>query len=263
MNQTAVRPISFVLAASQQGSLIVNRNDHATSGDVTYGVGHQILATGAYDPDEIENIRRILNQCRLLNGGDVVVLDCGANIGVHTVECARYMAGWGKVIAIEAQERIFYALAGNIALNNCQNARAIWAAIGAENGSIEVPDINYDEPASYGSLEIRNTERTENIGQAVSYEKGHTTLARLLTIDSLALDRLNFIKLDIEGMELEALDGARQSIERHKPVMLIEHIKTDLTRLVQFVTHHGYEHFMMGRNLLAIHADQVANFIVQ
>ena len=47
----------------------------------------------------------------------------GANIGVHTVEWARHMYGWGNVIAIEAQERLYYSLCGNISLNNCLNVR--------------------------------------------------------------------------------------------------------------------------------------------
>jgi hypothetical protein len=40
----------------------------------------------------------------------VVVIDCGANIGAHTIEWGKRMTGWGSVLAIEAQERIYYAL---------------------------------------------------------------------------------------------------------------------------------------------------------
>jgi len=147
---------------------------------------------------------------------------------------------------------VFYALAGNIALNNCYNARALWAAVGAENGEIDVPNIDYTVPASYGSLEIRSRANNENIGQTVLYDKAHTTPTRLITIDSLNLDRLDFAKIDIEGMELEALTGARQTIERLQPVMVIEHIKTDVLQLVQFLTDRDYDHFTMGMNLLAI-----------
>ena len=45
-------------------------------------------------------------------GDGVVAVDRGADIGVHTLEWARSMTAWGSVIAIEAQECIFYALAG-------------------------------------------------------------------------------------------------------------------------------------------------------
>lgn len=261
MSQIVPRPIAFVLASSQQGALIVNRNDFAYSGNVTYGVGHQILANGAYDPGEIGDVLKILSQCRFLNGDGVVALDCGANIGVHSVECARHMAGWGNITAIEAQERIFYALAGNIALNNCFNARAIWAAVGAENGEIDVPNIDYNQPASFGSLEIRSSDHNENIGQTVRYDKAHSTPTRLMTIDSLEMERLDFAKIDIEGMELEALIGSRQTITRHQPVMIIEHIKSDAAQLVQFLTDQNYDHFAMGMNLLAIPRTKTKSYL--
>ena len=66
-------------------------------------------------------------------------VDCGANIGVRTVEWAKGMTGWGTVVAIEAQERIYYALAGNITINNCFNAHAIHAAVGAQEGTLRSP----------------------------------------------------------------------------------------------------------------------------
>jgi FkbM family methyltransferase len=92
-----------------------------------------------------------------------MAIDCGANIGVHTVEWARFMHGWGEVLAFEAQERIYYALAGNISINNCFNVRAFWAAVGHQNGSIQVPKPDYLIPASYGSLELIPSEHNEFI----------------------------------------------------------------------------------------------------
>jgi FkbM family methyltransferase len=53
------------------------------------------------------------------------------------------MHGWGQVIAIEAQERVYYALAGNIAINNCFNARAMLAAVGNQSGVLRIPRPDY------------------------------------------------------------------------------------------------------------------------
>jgi FkbM family methyltransferase len=186
-------------------------------------------------------------------GAGVVALDCGANIGVHTIEWAKHMHGWGTVTAFEAQEKIYYALAGNIAMNNCFNARAVWTAIGASDGTIRVPVPDYLKPSSFGSLEIRKTEKTEFIGQDVDYSAAKTVETTMRAIDSFALPRLDFIKIDIEGMEMEALAGARNTIAAHKPMMLIEGIKTDLGALTTYLNEMGYRYFTFGINVIAIH----------
>lgn len=251
-----------MIAATQHGTMLVNRNDHARAGDQSYGVGHQLLTSSAYDPEEIRFVLMLLEHRRVHFGDGVFVVDCGANIGVHTLECARFMHGWGGVLAIEAQERVFYALAGNIALNNCFNARALWAAVGAEGGEIAVPVPDYLVPSSYGSLEIRRTAGTEHIGQDIDYSPEASSRTRMLAIDDLDLSRVDLIKIDVEGMEVEALTGARRTIARLKPQLLIERIKSNADDIVALVEPLGYRLFPLGLNLLAIHAtDPVASQI--
>lgn len=249
------RPVAFVLASTQHGSLLVNRHDYRLVGEGGYGVGWQLLNTSTFDPGEVDTALALLALRRKHHGDEVMAVDCGANIGVHTVEWARHMHGWGKVIAIEAQERVFYALAGNLALNNCFNARALWAAVGAEEGTIRVPQPDYLKPASFGSLEIRPHARTEFIGQPISYADADTAETRLLTIDSLALPRLDFLKIDIEGMEMEALRGAHATLDRCHPALLIEKIKSDEAALTRVLESLGYLLFPAGINLLGIHRD--------
>src|SRR5262245_55509688 len=117
---------AFGLFSSNHGPLIVNRFDYNyTYGEKWYGVGAQILETGVYEASEVEILKSLLLQRRKHFGDGVVALDCGANIGVLTLEFGELMRDWGQVIAIEAQERLFYALAGNITLANLFNARAI------------------------------------------------------------------------------------------------------------------------------------------
>jgi FkbM family methyltransferase len=205
---------------------------------------------------------QLLESRRRHFGDGVVAIDCGANIGTHTIEWAQFMFGWGQVISIEAQERIFYALAGNITLNNCFNAQAMWAAAGRARGSIRVPVPNYFAPSSFGSLELRKTERTEFIGQDIDYSEERMQEVQMIAIDDLALNRLDFLKIDIEGMEMEALSGARQSIEAWKPILMVEKIKSDEAELQRFVTTLGYRTFQVGLNMLAVHAsDPVASQI--
>ena len=253
MNRPVIRPLAFVLAASDHGTLIVNRNDYATQGDGSFGVGYQVLNNSSFDPAEIDFALRMLEFRRKFFGDGVMALDCGANIGIHTVEWARLMHGWGSVTAVEAQERVFYALCGNITINNCFNARALWGAIGAEEGEIMVPRPNYLRPGSFGSLEIRPSSRNEFIGQPIDYSAQAGQLTRLFSIDSLGLPRLDLIKIDIEGMEMEALTGAINTIRRFRPQMLIEKIKSDEAALRAWLLAEGYRVASFGLNLVAVH----------
>ena len=264
MQKFNFRPVAFVLASTDHGSMLVNRFDYklTEAGDAGIGLGFQLLNRSSYDHGEVDLLLQLLDLRRQYFGEGVVAIDCGANIGVHTVEWARFMHRWGEVIAIEAQERIFYALAGNITLNNCFNARAIWAAVGREDGSINVPVPNYFTPSSFGSFEIRQTESTEFIGQVIDYHSGKTQATQMLSIDSLALSRADLIKIDIEGMEMEALEGASHTIQNLKPQLFIEKIKTDENELNSFLSSRGYKILSAGMNVLAVHeSDPVTSII--
>ncbi len=248
------RPIAFILVSSNHGTLIVNRHDYRMINPKQgFGVGYQVLTTSSFDHDEVNFALALLLKRRTHFGDGVVALDCGANIGVHTLEWARLLHGWGTVLAFEAQERIYYALAGNVAINNCLNATATLAAVGAENGRIRIPVPNYLMPSSFGSLELRKRENNEFIGQEIDYSDAGTTTVELITLDSLNLSRVDFIKLDIEGMELEALAGAADTIRRFRPQMMIETIKTDREKLLLLLQQMGYVIYPMGINVLAIH----------
>ena len=118
---------------------------------------------------DVELALQLLEARRRIHGDGVVAIDGGANIGAHTIEWATAMTGWGSVIAIEAQERIYYALAGNIAINNAFNAIAMHAAISSEPGIMQIPTPDYFIPSSFGSLELKPRVDTEFIGQPIDY----------------------------------------------------------------------------------------------
>ena len=77
---------------------------------------------------------------------------------------------------------------------------------------------------------------------------------RKLTLDEFGLPRVDLIKIDVEGMELEALEGGAKMIERSRPIMLIEKIKTDAVQLHQWLQARGYTLIEAGINLLAVHS---------
>lgn len=146
-----------------------------------------------------------------------LIIDIGANIGTHTTFYARY----GKVIAIEANPLAFQCL-----IRNVPEAMCINAAIGHEPGRVSI---------------LQNPDN-----QGASYTTPGNDIPRI-TIDSLNLDQCNFIKIDIEGDEIAALEGGRKTIETYKPVMCIESNPDTLIRkgftpqdLMDCITSLGY-----------------------
>ena len=213
----------------------------------------QILTHSSYDQIEVNLATRLIEKRRQYYKDGVIALDCGANIGVHTIEWAKNMTEWGEVFSFEPQEKIYYALSGNIAINNCFNVTAKNVALGSEIGKIEIPTPNYNKPSSYGSLELKKKKNNEFIGQEIDYQ--NTKQIDMLSIDSLKLNRIDFIKIDVEGMEEEVLKGSTISINRFCPILLIEHIKSDINSLKNFLEKKNYEIFVVGMNILAIHKE--------
>jgi FkbM family methyltransferase len=251
--QSVGRKLAFVLASSNHGTMILNRFDYRMVDQTRgYGVGFQILETSSFDPREVQLALDMLSLRRKHYGDGVLGIDCGANIGVHTIEWAKMMTNWGSVLSIEAQERIYYALAGNIAINNCFNAVAVNAAISSESGVMQIPSPNYLVPSSFGSLELRQSAGNEFIGQQIDYQ--NMVNVRKLMLDEFNLPRVDLIKIDVEGMEIEALAGAAKTIERCRPIMLIEKIKADAAQLRQWLEQRGYVLIEAGINLLVIHS---------
>ncbi len=254
--QTAKRKLAFVLASTGHGTMILSRFDHHTAANgQTFGVGQQLLETSTFDPGDINMAVQLLNARRRRHGDGVVVIDCGANIGVHTVEWAIAMTGWGAVTAIEAQERVYYALAGNIAINNCFNATALHAAVAERSGTLKIPTPDYLRPASLGSLELKPIPAPEAIGQAIDYSAAALSPVRMIALDDMALARVDLIKIDIEGMEMEALEGAQKLIAQHHPILIVESVKVNSQHLAAWMADRGYKVMGVGMNMVAIHRD--------
>ena len=246
-----------ILISTDHGTMIVNRFDYRMTDEIRgIGVGWQLMNSGQYDMKEVGFLKFLLER-RLKDYGDgVVAIDCGANIGVHTIEWAKLLHKRGKVIALEAQEQVYYALCGNVALNNCFNVKALNCASGDENKIIKIPTPDYFQPSSFGSLEIKQSDKSENIGQTLE----EFSEVQQITLDSLALERLDLLKIDVEGMEFETLAGAETTISQHKPLLLIEAIKIDGEKMRHLLENWSYDVYPLDGNFFAVHrTDQMAS----
>lgn len=135
-----------------------------------------------------------------------VALDIGSHIGTHTVTMSQCVGDSGTVFAFEPNKIIYRELCYNLAINNCKNVYPLRCAVGKSKSVIEV---------------ITSHPRNEG-GSYVVELKGGQNAAVLLPLDALNLNNVSFIKVDVENMEADVLDGARETILRNRPVMLIE-----------------------------------------
>nr|WP_245933001.1 FkbM family methyltransferase [Caballeronia novacaledonica] len=116
-----------------------------------------------------------------------------------------------------------------------------------------VPQPDYHAPGSFGSLELREKGTTLGVGQEVSYDPRKGAAVPMISIDSLALERVDFIKIDVEGMEMDVLKGAAETLKRCAPVLLVETLKSDANAIRTFLAGVGYADFYaVNPNMIAI-----------
>jgi hypothetical protein len=109
-------------------------------------------------------------------------------------------------------------------------------------------------PTGFGGLELRPTANPADIGEKVEYAQPRPMPVRAITIDPLAFERLYLLKIDVEGVELEVLEGATRTIRQCLPVVLIERPKSNAEEIGRFLNHYDYFATELGIDLLAIHA---------
>jgi FkbM family methyltransferase len=208
---------AFVLVSTDIGPMIASRLDYALIPGGVGGVGIQFMENGDYGAEELAFMRGMLDSRCKRHGPGVIAVDVGANIGAFTIPLARHMDLWGEVLAIEPQERVFYALAGNIALNNCWNARAVLGAAGRVSKMYVGPTVDYTRACNLGGVSF-DAEVSKQCGHTLTYD----TPVMGVAIDDFNLPRLDMIKIDVEGMEQEVVDGAARTIMRHQPLIFAE-----------------------------------------
>jgi len=247
----------WILATTYYGPMIINRFDRMVAANgITYGVGAQLLDSGVYDVADLETTLRIFDLLRHYrspnNERHLVFLDGGANIGAFTIPWAKHVKDWGQIVAIEPQDQIFYALCGNVVLNNLDNVKCINSLLHvAYNHSVKIPRLDYTKSASFGSLSMQR--RFDNdTGQDISWEETHSSTSVPLEICG---EHLDFVKLDLEGMEIQVLSSAAAYIEKTKPVLCVEHLKTSVEGLQSLFAAWDYIPFVTDKDIWAVHQD--------
>jgi len=130
-----------------------------------------------------------------------IIIDCGAYIG-DTVFMFKSCTLNPVIVAVEPSSTNFQVLRKNIEINRWANVIPLNVAVGAEEGRVDLLGDGRADAKSKKGSEIRLT-----------------TIDKI--IEEMGLNKLDIIKMDIEGFELDALVGAKETLKRFKPLLLI------------------------------------------
>lgn len=183
-----------------------------------------------FEPEVVETAKRFIKK-------DSIVLDVGANFGQMSILFSKMVGKNGVIYAFEADDFVFEILKKNIEANDCKNIIPIFGAVFNQSGKeFFFPKQDFKRFAAYGSY-----------GIDLNATNGRTVTS--LMIDDLDFEKpVSFMKVDIQGSDLFALQGAKQTIETHKMPVLFEfeqqfqeEFKTSFQDYVDFVSSVNYK----------------------
>jgi len=192
---------------------------------------------------------------------DTLAIDIGANCGVWTHKLSKY---FNQVKAYEPLKDIFDVLSKNV---TADNAQLYCSAVGSQVSQVYMSSLKNN---TGGSFVIRSEIGLKKLLNEIKHNPAkldkvnHPELVYQTTIDNEVQDeRVGFIKIDVEGYELEVLKGAKQTIQNSKPVLMVEiseythhkvwgydqDLKGHINNIKSLLYDVGYEHMgQIGRN---------------
>ena len=165
-------------------------------------------------------------------------IDLGACFGYHTITMSR---AFGKVIAYEPTREIRRFLKTNIELNGRTNITVRSCAIGDSRKIMYSPICNVyaDERKNLGASTMKDHDLLRYSDTITGFRR---TIVLPLDAEWIKQGRpqIGFIKIDIEGMEVEAITGAAQMIESERPPIAAEVAPLNVNRFIRILEGHGY-----------------------
>lgn len=206
---TVVSRARRLLGKSDQA--LIRRNGITWELDLQEGIDFSIFLFGGF---ELATLRLYAS---ILKPGDIV-LDIGANIGAHTLPFAKLVGARGKVYAFEPTQYAFEKLKRNVDANP-----AMSASIELVHAMLVSADRNSITPEIYSSWPLRSEDglHEQHRGKLMS-----TSQAIAITLDEFVtaqqIDRIDFVKLDVDGNEADVLAGSANTLRRFRPRVLME-----------------------------------------
>ena len=189
---------NLVCYATRFGPFVHDVNDRV--------IGRSLRLYGEWAPGETALLSGIVQH------GDVVI-DVGANIGYHSLFFSRLVGEDGTVISFEPDRTTHQLLQFNSVINDLNNVTIFNSLVGRDSRivtswRVEAEKDNRGSTSFVTNVDNDSEDRCDPLMQ--------------VSLDSLNLDRCDFIKIDVEGFEPEVFAGATETLTRCRPVILYE-----------------------------------------
>lgn len=226
------------------------------------GISGTLRTHGKWEPVTLMIAKALVT----IGGGRGTIVDGGANVGAFTIPMALTFRESCRVVAFEAQRIVAYQLCGSVVLNRLETVVVHNLALGASAGRIAVPRPDYAGDPNIGSVsldaEVRRIRRDAGTGCQTDGDGTAFEEVDLVPLDRFGLNDLCLLKLDVEGMELAAIQGAEATLRANAyPPILFElwdpvvmpAIAEPRQRLTAHLQALGYEVTTLGETALAQH----------
>ncbi|WP_109078522.1 FkbM family methyltransferase [Aggregatibacter kilianii] len=197
-----------------------------------------------------------------------VLFDIGANLGAWTIPMGKYIQPrHGKIFAFEPQRPVFYQLCGNLFLNNLMHCHAYNMALGNKRETIRIPLLDVHRSINVGAFSISDEINQQLASCGWTQEYSEYQEVECNTLNSLFADwpdeKVHLIKIDVEGWELEVLQGAKRFLRNSGfPPLLFEvwgeqmpKMLPKRAQLLAFVESLGYDYVLSNELCIAQHRE--------
>lgn len=170
---------------------------------------------------------------------DDIIIDIGAHVGIFTLRAARQAK---NVLAIEPHPFNYSLLTNNVKANKLVNVQTLRLALWSSNGKMKL----YLASSASHSLKPYLKDKSKYL------EVQTKTLDTI--IKELGIKRVNFIKIDVEGAELEVLRGAEETLKENDPFISIAayHTSTEVHEITEYLQRKGFRVFVPESKCLQV-----------
>jgi FkbM family methyltransferase len=187
--------------------------------DLSSSVGRSIYLRGAYEP-EVEKCMR-----NILRTGNVFI-DIGANVGYFSIICAGLVGPVGQVHSFDPHKKVIQLLVESAKRNQYNNIYVNQVALSSREETLNF--VYLRNSAFSWTLPIYAMEKSPYLSQVCEELVSAIPLDQY--VQSMANQDIALIKIDVEGAEYKVLMGARETLLKHSPSILIEAQDWSLSR---------------------------------